>query len=67
MFVLAAASPAAVAATLKMLRQSLPYEQLEAAAEQEAQHQAAFFLGPDIKEGLAAVKEKRQPKFQVHD
>jgi enoyl-CoA hydratase/carnithine racemase len=50
-----------------MLRQSLPFKQLEAAAEQEAQHQAAFFLGPDIKEGLAAVKEKRQPMFQVHD
>lgn len=61
----AAASPAAVSATLKMLRQALPWEQLEAAAEQEAQQQAALFLGPDIKEGLAAVKEKRQPSFDV--
>lgn len=62
--VCAAASPAAVAETLKMLRQAMPWEQLEAAAEQEAQQQAAFFLGPDLKEGLAAVKEKRQPKFE---
>lgn len=59
----AAASPSAVAATLEMLRQAVPWQVLEAAAEQEAQRQAAFFLGPDIKEGLAAVKEKRQPEF----
>ena len=59
----AAASPAAVASTLEMLRQAVPWQALEAAAEQEAQRQAAFFLGPDIKEGLAAVKEKRQPEF----
>ena len=62
----AAASPAAVAASLQLLRQSLPWEQLEAAAESEAQVQAQFFKGPDIKEGLAAVKEKRAPKFVVH-
>jgi enoyl-CoA hydratase/carnithine racemase len=55
-----------VAETLKMLRQAMPWEQLEAAAEQEARQQAAIFLGPDLKEGLAAVKEKRQPKFEKH-
>lgn len=65
--VLAAASPAAVAATLQMLRQALPWEQLEAGAEREAAAQAAFFKGPDIVEGLAAVKEKRAPKFEVHE
>jgi enoyl-CoA hydratase/carnithine racemase len=48
-----------------MLRQALPWEHLEAAAVQEAQRQAALFLGPDIKEGLAAVKEKRQPSFEM--
>lgn len=64
---IAAASPAAVAATLSMLRQALPWEQLEAAAKEEAQRQAALFLGPDIKEGLEAVKEKRQPSFEVQD
>lgn len=63
----AAASPAAVAATLQMLRQAAPnWQQLEAAAEQEAQSQASFFKGPDIREGLAAVREKRQPRFEVH-
>eukprot|EP00878_Enallax_costatus_P038932 GHUV01044430.1.p1 GENE.GHUV01044430.1~~GHUV01044430.1.p1 ORF type:complete len:204 (+),score=82.51 GHUV01044430.1:166-777(+) len=60
---IAAAAPAAVSATLQMLRLQMPWSQLEAAAELEAQEQAAYFKGPDIKEGLAAVREKRAPRF----
>lgn len=57
-------SPAAVAATLQMLRQqTLPYAALEAAAEAEAAVQARFFKGHDIREGLRAVQEKRPPVF----
>lgn len=61
---IAAAAPAAVSATLQMLRMQLPYEQLEEAALLEAKEQAVFFKGEDIKEGLAAVREKRAPKFK---
>lgn len=60
---IAAAAPAAVSATLQMLRLQLPWSQLEAAAELEAQEQASYFKGEDIKEGLAAVREKRAPRF----
>eukprot|EP00775_Hariotina_reticulata_P001909 gene1909-2242_t len=61
---IAAAAPGAVSATLQMLRLQLPWGQLEEAAELEAAEQAAFFAADDIKEGLAAVREKRLPKFR---
>ncbi|KAF6258887.1 ClpP/crotonase-like domain-containing protein [Scenedesmus sp. NREL 46B-D3] len=60
----AAAAPAAVSATLQMLRLQLPQHVLQEAALLEAREQAVFFKAEDIKEGLAAVKEKRQPCFQ---
>jgi hypothetical protein len=41
----------------------LPWPQALAAAESEAAVQAAFFHGPDLLEGLAAIKEKRAPRF----
>jgi hypothetical protein len=47
-----------------MLRLQLPWEQLEEAAELEAAEQAAYFAADDIKEGLAAVREKRLPRFK---
>ena len=42
----------------------VPWDQLEKAAEMEAGVQAGFFAGPDILEGLAAVREKRPPQFK---
>uniref|UniRef100_A0A383WDH6 Uncharacterized protein n=1 Tax=Tetradesmus obliquus TaxID=3088 RepID=A0A383WDH6_TETOB len=61
---IAAAAPAAVTATLQMLRLQLPQHVLQEAARLEAKEQAVFFKRDDIKEGLAAVKEKRQPRFK---
>ncbi|WIA39835.1 hypothetical protein OEZ86_013285 [Tetradesmus obliquus] len=61
---IAAAAPAAVSATLQMLRLQLPQHVLQEAARLEAKEQAVFFKRDDIKEGLAAVKEKRQPRFK---
>eukprot|EP00877_Chromochloris_zofingiensis_P014302 jgi/Chrzof1/9125/Cz03g36260.t1_ECH3[v5.2] len=63
---IAAASPAAVSATLQLLRQQQGYspEKLHEAAQLEAEQQAVAFAGKDILEGLAAVREKRAPKFK---
>jgi hypothetical protein len=42
----------------------VPWDELQKAAELEAGVQAGFFAGPDILEGLAAVREKRKPQFK---
>ncbi|KIY97289.1 enoyl-CoA hydratase [Monoraphidium neglectum] len=60
---IAAASPSAVATTLRMLRGRLPWEQLEAAALEEARLQATFFKRPDCREGVDSVKSKRPARF----
>jgi enoyl-CoA hydratase/carnithine racemase len=60
---IAAASPAAVSATLAMLRARLPWRELEAAAEAEAAAQARFFKAPDCREGVDSVKGKRPASF----
>jgi enoyl-CoA hydratase/carnithine racemase len=59
----AAASPAAVSATLSMLRARLPWAELEAGARAEAAAQAQFFKGPDCREGVDSVKGKRPARF----
>lgn len=60
----AAASPAAVSATLSMLRARLPWPELEAAAAAEAASQARFFKSPDCREGVDSVKGKRPASFR---
>lgn len=60
---IAAASPSAVAATLRMLRSRLPWEQLQMAAAEEAAMQAVFFKQPDCREGVDSVKGKRPARF----
>lgn len=59
----AAASPSAVAETLRLLRARLPWEELEAAAREEARLQASFFKRPDCREGVDSVKSKRAALF----
>jgi len=61
---IAATSPSAVSATLSMLRSRLPWDQLQAAAEDEAAKQAVFFKQPDCLEGVESVKSKRKAVFQ---
>ncbi|KAI8467648.1 MAG: enoyl-CoA hydratase [Monoraphidium minutum] len=60
---IAAASPSAVGATLRLLRDRLPWEELEAAARQEARLQASFFKAPDCREGVDSVRGKRPARF----
>ncbi len=59
----AAASPVAVQATLRTLR-ARQDEGLARALQREADSQAHCYAQPDLTEGLAAIKEKRNPKFQ---
>ncbi len=58
---IAAASPVAVQATLRTLR--LIDQGLSKALQREADSQAHCYMHSDFKEGLAAVREKRNPKF----
>lgn len=60
---IASASPSAVSATLALLRQRLPWEELAAAAAGEAALQARFFKQPDCREGVDSVKGKRPARF----
>lgn len=52
---IAAACPSAVFATLRALRDRLPWAELEAAARAEAAAQAVFFKQEDCKEGGSTV------------
>jgi len=55
-------SPEAVAATLHTLRWHQD-DELPKALQREADAQAASYASKQILEGLAAVKNKRKPKF----
>jgi enoyl-CoA hydratase len=59
---IASASPIAVQATLRTLRAQVD-EGLFRALQREADSQAHCYAHKDLKEGLASVREKRNPKF----
>lgn len=59
---IAANAPAAVRATKELLRDGLGWE-LRAAARREAFAQAESVATEDAKEGIAALLEKREPRF----
>jgi len=59
---LAAAAPAAVRATKEALRRS-PDMPLEAQLGFEAARQAECFESDDLAEGLASIRERREPRF----
>lgn len=64
---IASASPAAVAATLELLRaRDLPWDRVEAAAGAEAALQAEFILSPDARERIvdSVKKHKRAARFR---
>ena len=61
---IAAASPLAVRQTVHTLRMHLEDGcSLERSLQREADTQAICYNGPDMKEGLDAILEKRPPKF----
>ena len=59
---IAECSPVACQSTLMTLRERQD-EGLSRALQREADSQALCYAAPDLLEGLAAVKEKRAPKF----
>ncbi|MDH3210878.1 MAG: enoyl-CoA hydratase/isomerase family protein [Myxococcales bacterium] len=59
----AASAPLAVRAVKRALARS-PYVSLEDQLSFEAEEQAACFETQDVREGLAAAKERRPPRFQ---
>jgi enoyl-CoA hydratase/carnithine racemase len=60
---ISSASPEAVKTTTKTLRLRFEDGAFERALQREADTQAICFAGADIKEGLDAITEKRQPDF----
>ncbi len=59
---IAAGAPAAVRATKALIRQAAQQE-LADALDAEASAQAICFAGPELGEGLRAIREKRPPRY----